>query len=138
MRQVDSRCTQRHEELLMRLALLAVMTVLALLSSCTRANRMENVPPDRSPANRELFRTAEGLTMAVIRGPVEFRMGSPDGEVGRNPAVDSPDEAQHTERIPRSYAISMHEVTVAQFRRLLDAHPEAKSRHAYADDPSRM
>jgi len=122
----------------MRIALLAVMAVLALLSSCTHANRMENVPPDRSPTNRESFRTSEGLTMAVIRGPVEFLMGSPANEVGRNPAADSPDEAQHTARIPRSYAIAMHEVTVAQFRRFLDAHPEVKRRHAYADDPSRM
>jgi formylglycine-generating enzyme required for sulfatase activity len=76
--------------------------------------------------------------MVVIRGPVEFRMGSPESEVGRNPAPDSPDEAQHTARIPRSYAISTHEVTVAQFRHFLDAHPEVKRGHAYPNDPSRM
>jgi formylglycine-generating enzyme required for sulfatase activity len=82
--------------------------------------------------------TPDGLTMVVIRGPIEFRMGSPESEVGRNPASDSPDETQHTARIPRSYAISIHEVTVAQFRRFLDAHPGVKSRHAYADEPARM
>jgi hypothetical protein len=76
--------------------------------------------------------------MAVIRGPVEFQMGSPEAEVGRNPAPDSPDERQHRARIPRSYAISIHEVTVAQFRRFLDAHPEVKARHGYADDSARM
>ena len=125
----------------MRIAIPAVMTLLALLSSCTGANRIDNLPHDRagrSPNGRDSFGTLEGLTMAVVRGPVEFRMGSPYNEAGRNPAADSPDEAQHTARIPRSYAISTHEVTVAQFRRFLDAHPEVKGRHAYADDPSRM
>ena len=41
-------------------------------------------------------------------------------------------------QIPRSFAIATHEVTVAQFRRFLDAHPEVKARHAYPDAPSRM
>ena len=86
----------------------------------------------------ERLTAPEGLTLTVIRGPVEFRMGSPDTERGRNPASDSPDESQHTARIPRSYAIGTHEVTVAQFRRFLEAHPEVRSRHAYAGEPGRM
>jgi formylglycine-generating enzyme required for sulfatase activity len=65
-------------------------------------------------------------------------MGSPAAERGRNPASDSPDELQHTVRIPRSFAIATHEVTVAQFRRFLDANPEVESRHRYADGSSRM
>ena len=123
----------------MRIAVLAIMIVLA--ASCTRGTRIEHVPSDRTgraPSHRDVFAGPEGLTMAVIRGPVEFRMGSPDNEVGRNPASDSPDEAQHMARIPRSYAIATHEVTVAQFQRFLAAHPEVRARHAYADDPSRM
>jgi formylglycine-generating enzyme required for sulfatase activity len=76
--------------------------------------------------------------MVVISGPVEFLMGSPVGEEGRVPAADSPDEALHTTRIPRSYAMAIHEVTVAQFHRFLDAHPEVRRRHAYPDDASRM
>lgn len=76
--------------------------------------------------------------MIVIPGPVEFSVGSPATEVGRNPAADSPDEAQHRARIPRTYAIAAHEVTVAQFQRFLDAHPEVRRRHAYGDDPLRM
>jgi len=123
----------------MRLATLVVMIVLA--PSCTRGNRVERLRSDRtasSPSDRDSLVGPEGLTMIVIRGPVEFRMGSPVNEVGRNPASDSPDETQHTARIPRSYAIARHEVTVAQFRRFLDAHPEVKRRHLYADDSSRM
>ena len=121
--------------------ILGVIAALALVSGCTTSSRDESLPPDRadgSPADREVLVDAAGLTMAVIRGPVEFLMGSPETEVGRNPARDSPDEAQHTARIPRSYAISIHEVTVAQFRRFLDANPEVERRHGYPDDPARM
>lgn len=121
----------------MRIARFAFAAVLAL-PSCMRANREEKAPTNLPLATGESFRTSEGLTMAVIRGPVEFLMGSPDDETGRNPASDSPDEARHKARIPRSYAISTHEVTVAQFRRFLEAHPEVKARHAYANDPSQM
>lgn len=125
----------------MRIAVRTIVAALALLSSCTASNRVENIGPDPAtgfPANGEQFVNAAGLTMAVIQGPVEFRMGSPETEVGRNPAPDSPDEAQHTARLPRSYAISIHEVTVAQFRRFLDEHPEVKRRHEYPEDPGRM
>ena len=114
----------------MRIAISTALTALTVLSSCT--------PADRSPQDHDQFGRPEGLTMVAIRGPVEFLMGSPESEVGRNPAADSPDEAQHTARIPRSYAISVHEVTVAQFQRFLDSHPEVRSGHAYADDPARM
>lgn len=125
----------------MHTAIATVVTVLALAVSCTSGRRVDSPlpdPADRSPQDGDLFQGPEGLSMAVIRGPVEFPMGSPESEVGRNPATDSPDERQHTARIPRSYAISIHEVTVAQFQRFLDAHPEVKARHGYADDPARM
>lgn len=116
----------------MSIRITAVLTALALLSSCTAANNVESLSPDRTggpPNDRDQLVSAAGLTMSVVRGPIEFRMGSPENEAGRNPASDSPDEVQHTARIPRSYAISTHEVTVAQFRQFLDAHPEVASRH---------
>jgi formylglycine-generating enzyme required for sulfatase activity len=118
-----------------------VLTALVLLLSCTAANHVEQPSSDRPgafPNDPAQFVSAAGLTMTIIRGPIEFRMGSPESEVGRNPAADSPDEALHTARIPRSYAISAHEVTVEQFQRFLDAHPEVKSRHSYPDDATRM
>ena len=80
----------------------------------------------------------EGVALTLIRGPVEFQMGSPESEVGRQPASDSPDETWHIARIPRSFAIGTHEVTVAQFRRFLHDHPEVKAGHAYAENPGRM
>src|SRR5688572_24798027 len=124
-----------------RLAFFAVTSVIALAWGCSGAGRVQSSPPlrdDRTANRPRSLAAAEGLTMSVIPGPLEFRMGSPETEVGRNPASDSPDETRHTARIPRSYAISTHEVTVAQFQRFLDAHPEVKSRHAYPGDSARM
>src|SRR5687768_9258143 len=113
-----------HGSVRMRMTVIAVTSAIALAWGCTRAGRVQSPPvidDDRSANRAGAFATTEGLTMSVIRGPVLFRMGSPATEVGRNPASDSPDESQHTAHIPRSYAISVHEVTVAQFRRFLDA-----------------
>lgn len=114
----------------MRIVIRTTLAALAFLSGCTS--------PERTSQNDGPLVGPGGLTMAVIRGPIEFRMGSPESEIGRNPASDSPEETQHTARIPRSYAISHHEVTVAQFQRFLDANPDVKRVHAYADDPARM
>jgi len=56
----------------------------------------------------------EGPAMVLVRGPVSVRMGSPASEIGRLPGPDSAAEPQHTVRIPRSFAISTTEVTVAR------------------------
>ena len=48
--------------------------------------------------------------MVVLRGPVTFQMGSPESEPGRDPI-----ETRHAEPIPRSFAISAHEVTAEQY-----------------------
>jgi serine/threonine protein kinase/formylglycine-generating enzyme required for sulfatase activity len=63
----------------------------------------------------------QGQTMVVIPGPVEFSMGSPATEPGRqNSGVP---EDQHRRRINRSYAIAASEVTVEQFRRFRKDYP---------------
>lgn len=92
----------------------------------------------RPGGRRNWYMTGEGQLMVVVRGPVEFRMGSPAYEVGRQPASDSPEEPLHRTRIPRSYAIAGKEVTIGQFQRFLDANPEVKARFAYENDPNRM
>ncbi|MBY0527275.1 MAG: SUMF1/EgtB/PvdO family nonheme iron enzyme [Gemmataceae bacterium] len=61
----------------------------------------------------------QGQTLAVIRGPVDFDMGSPEGEIGRNARA----EPRYRCRIPRSFAVATREVTVDQFRRFLRDHP---------------
>jgi serine/threonine protein kinase/formylglycine-generating enzyme required for sulfatase activity len=74
------------------------------------------------PLNRQLetvgwnranawYHTPSGHLMIVIRGPVEFQMGSPAGEYGRQA-----DEARRRVRIERTFAISATEVTERQFR----------------------
>ena len=54
-------------------------------------------------------------TFAVVPGPVEFCMGSPEYETDRDD-----DENQHHKRIDRSFAIATKEVTVAQYLRFLE------------------
>lgn len=85
---------------------------------------------------RNWFVTKQGDTLTVIRGPVEFMMGAPGYEPGRD---KSDTEALHRERIPRSFAIATKEVTVGQFQRFLDDNPEIKRRaHAAGQrDPTR-
>ena len=82
--------------------------------------------------------SAEGQTMITFVGKLSVRMGSPANEVGREPASDSAAEPIHTVFIPRSFAISTTEVTVAQFRRFLDANPDAKRGYEYPEAPTRM
>jgi formylglycine-generating enzyme required for sulfatase activity len=60
----------------------------------------------------------QGHTLAVVRGPVEFPMGSPAQEPDRDP-----EESLHRMRIPRSFALATKEVTVRQFREFLQANP---------------
>ena len=95
--------------------------------------RIERDLAGRSGAERDWFVTSTGQTMTVVRGPVEFIMGSPPDEAGR-----TPDEARHRVRIPRSFAIATTEVTVAQFQQFLDANPEVKAQHTRLDNPGQI
>ena len=90
------------------------------------------------PISTREYVTSEGQTMVVVKGPVSFVMGSPADESGRQPAPDSPSEPQHEVAIARSFAIASTETTVAQFRRFLDANPDAKRGYQYEGDPNRM
>jgi formylglycine-generating enzyme required for sulfatase activity len=53
----------------------------------------------------------QGQTMVVIPGPVEFLMGSPTTEGGRQD-----NETQHKERIGRTFALAAKSVTLEQYR----------------------
>jgi formylglycine-generating enzyme required for sulfatase activity len=67
--------------------------------------------------------TRTGLTFVLVRGPIDFQIGSPPDEVRR----DTDLEDRRPRHIPHSYAIGMHEVTVTQFRRFFP-------NHKFADD----
>ena len=68
--------------------------------------------------NRRWYVTSQGQTMTLVRGPVEFLMGSPATEPGR----DS-DECLHRKRIGHSFAIAATEVTTEQLKRFWNANP---------------
>ena len=82
------------------------------LDAALQQNQMAN----RQPADDRPWWhvNGQGQTMIVVPGPVSFEMGSPESEPGR----DS-DEALHTVQIPRTFAVSTHEVTVGQYQRFL-------------------
>jgi formylglycine-generating enzyme required for sulfatase activity len=65
---------------------------------------------------RNWYVNKQGQPFAVIRGPVDFMMGEPAGEKERDDNAIA-----HPRRIPRSFAIATTEVTVAQYRRFVEA-----------------
>ena len=70
-----------------------------------------------APADRRWYVNRQGQTYAVVRGPVEFRMGS---TVETDPER-VPNESAHRRRIDRSFAIDTREVTFEEYARFLDA-----------------
>jgi formylglycine-generating enzyme required for sulfatase activity len=99
----------------------------------------ELTPASRVPFGAGWYVTAEGQTMATFRGALSVRMGSPADEPGRQPASDSPAEPVHAVAIPRAFALATTEVTVAEFRRFLDANPDVRRGYEYSSEvPQRM
>jgi formylglycine-generating enzyme required for sulfatase activity len=66
---------------------------------------------DKEKAKPRWYVNGQGQTMVVIPGPVEFLMGSPPAEAGRDR-----DEVQHRRRIGRTFAIAAKAVTVKDYR----------------------
>jgi serine/threonine protein kinase/formylglycine-generating enzyme required for sulfatase activity len=71
--------------------------------------------------NRNWYVNGQGQTLAVIHNPGEFRMGGVNAEDER---MEAP--PPHRQAIRHSFAIATTKVSVAQFQRFLDAHPEIK------------
>jgi formylglycine-generating enzyme required for sulfatase activity len=86
-----------------------------------------NVPKDRN-----WFVNGQRQTFAVIRGPVEFLMGS----TRQSDPDPREDETQHWRRIDQPYAIATRETTLAQWTHFLSANPDVvvlwNDRHARA------
>lgn len=84
--------------------------------------------PDTSASpTRDWSVTGEGQTFAIVRGPVEFQIGSPVGEVGR-----MTEEVAHRKRIERTFAIGTREVSTAEFLRFRPKHSWIRQ---YAEEP---
>jgi formylglycine-generating enzyme required for sulfatase activity len=83
-----------------------------------RKQRIESIQQlvrkDRDKTPPQWYVNSEGQTMVVIPGPVEFTMGSPPTEEGRQSH-----ESQHQSRIGRTFALAAKSVTVREFRRFL-------------------
>ncbi len=86
--------------------------------------------------DRRWFTNRDGITFSIVAGPLEFEIGSPPTEPSRN----GDDEYQRRIVIPRRYAISTTEVSVAQFRRFLQEmykpRLNADGMELYSPDPN--
>jgi formylglycine-generating enzyme required for sulfatase activity len=92
----------------------------------------QSMATGRWSENRQWYVSGQGHTMAVLRGPVEFSMGSPEGEAFREE-----DEQLWTARIDDDFAIATTEVTVEQFRRFQpDFHHEEMDRSPDSNCPA--
>jgi formylglycine-generating enzyme required for sulfatase activity len=84
--------------------------------------------------DRNWFVNGQGQTFSVVRGPVTFLMGAPANEGN----LLSPEEGnQRLRKIDRSFALSIHEVTNAEFQRFLDEYPDVDHTfdRFYSNDP---
>ncbi len=84
--------------------------------------------PLESRGPRRWFRDAQGRDHAILEGPIEFLVGSPQTE----PDHDSTTETLRTCIIPRRFAVSLNEVTKAEFQRFSQKSPR------YAPDPANL
>jgi formylglycine-generating enzyme required for sulfatase activity len=95
-----------------------------------QAKELERIDRELAEASRgqkfpgdNLYRwqvNSQGQTFTLIRGPVDFRMGSPLSESGREPVM----EEIHRRVIRRSFAIAAKPVTVAQWQQFLKERPK--------------
>jgi serine/threonine protein kinase/formylglycine-generating enzyme required for sulfatase activity len=76
------------------------------------------------PTGRGWYVNGQGQTYTIVRGPVEFLMGSTKASDPER----AQDEVQHLRRIDHSFAIAAREVTLAEYGRFLDANPDIVTR----------
>jgi formylglycine-generating enzyme required for sulfatase activity len=85
-----------------------------------RTKRLESIQQllmkNKEKTPPQWYVNGQGQTMVVIPGPVQFVMGSPSTEEGREVV-----EPQHNRRISWTFALSAKPVTVQEFRRFLRA-----------------
>jgi formylglycine-generating enzyme required for sulfatase activity len=89
-------------------------------------------PVADAPGSPTWFINKQGQTFTVIPGPVEFMMGSPPDEPGREEGAV---ETQYRKRIGRSFAIAAREVTVAEYLRFNEKYQYRRQYAPAADGP---
>jgi formylglycine-generating enzyme required for sulfatase activity len=90
--------------------------------------------PAASEGDRVWVRNGQGQTLAVLRGPVEFVIGSP----GDEPRHDRYLELQRRVRIDRSFAVGTAEVTLEQYLRFRPNHSQPETYSAGRAGPVTM
>jgi tetratricopeptide (TPR) repeat protein/serine/threonine protein kinase/formylglycine-generating enzyme required for sulfatase activity len=81
-------------------------------------------------ADRPWQVTPQAHTMIAVRGPVDFDMGTPQREPGREN-----DETLHRRRISHSFAIAAKEVTLQQFQQFLRENLDIQHAHPRSHSP---
>jgi formylglycine-generating enzyme required for sulfatase activity len=81
-----------------------------------------------SAGARRWYVNGAGQTMVRLDGPGSFWMGAAADESGRSDI-----EIRHLAQLDHDFDLAMTEVTVAEFRRFLEARPELRPRHARLD-----
>jgi formylglycine-generating enzyme required for sulfatase activity len=87
----------------------------------------------RRPPGRRWELGPSGHTFAIVAGPLEFWMGSPDHEEDR-----FSHETRHFRRIERSLAVATKEVTIEQYRRFKPAFPQEYRYSREANCPANL
>jgi formylglycine-generating enzyme required for sulfatase activity len=99
-----------------------------------------------SVGNRHWYLTTTGsksarpnsLAFAIIQPNEEFLMGSPLDEPDRFQGPTGKNEIRHRRHIGRTFAISMHEITVAQFAAFNSMHSFNRTHSREEDSPANM
>jgi formylglycine-generating enzyme required for sulfatase activity/tetratricopeptide (TPR) repeat protein len=84
-----------------------------------RVDEIDAMLRGKDKGARRWYVNDQGQTFALIKGPVEFRMGSPPDEPDRDA-----DETPHRRAISHDFAIAVKEVTVAQYQQFVKETPE--------------
>ena len=109
-----------------------------LLRAWGYAERLATIDRDLAgkPAGDRLwYVNPHEQTMVILRGPVEFQIGSPPGELDREGGAKGQAERQCLKRIDRSVAIAAHEVTLADF---LKFRPDLRYSEQYVSPDGKM
>ncbi|MBI3411971.1 MAG: SUMF1/EgtB/PvdO family nonheme iron enzyme [Planctomycetes bacterium] len=112
-----------------------------LLKQWRRQEEIRNVDKElatgKVEGKRGWYVTSHGQTMVVFPGPVEFWMGSPATEAGREKR-EVGKELKHWRQIKRSFAVAAKETTVSQFLRFRGDHDYHKEFAPELDCPINM
>lgn len=105
-----------------------------MLRNWGQTDRLSEVPGEvgaTGSKGKNWFVNGQGHTLSVIPANAVFQMGSVPQTVGRN----NHNETLHKRRIPRSFAIATHEVTVAQFQKFQPDYRFASNLSRHSDSP---